>query len=303
MTTVEVFAPAKVNLTLHVTGQRPDGYHLIDSLVAFAPVCDRLRIRPGEALTLSVDGPEAADVPPGDDNLVMRAAAALSGGRGASLHLRKNLPVASGIGGGSADAAAAIRGLLLYWMDAAEAQALENAPDEAISDRYAHLLGLGADVPMCLLARSCRARGIGEKIEFIDLPAVPALLVNPRLPVSTPQVFKNLRSRDNPPMDPVLPRFFSGDELIEWLAGQRNDLEGPAIRVQPAIAEVLSVLHATPGCRLARMSGSGATCFALYDTVEVATEAAQLVAARQPAWWTAAGLLGNYADAATPTVS
>ena len=191
MTWSDVFAPAKVNLTLHITGQRDDGYHLLDSPVAFAPVGDALRVAPAEDLTLRLEGPEAEGLPANGDNLALRAAAMVGEGQGAAIVLEKVLPVASGIGGGSADAAAAARAVL------AEAGALDA---DGLARAEAALLALGADVPMCLASRPVRVRGIGEALTPISLPPLPAVLVNPRVPVSTPQIFRSLTARDNSPM-------------------------------------------------------------------------------------------------------
>ena len=302
MTTVEVFAPAKVNLTLHITGQRDDGYHLIDSLVVFGPVRDRLIIQDGKMLSLTVEGPEAAGVPADMSNLALRAAEIGSEGRGASLLLEKHLPAASGIGGGSADAAAALRGMLMRREDlAAEDWALPD--DTALRPFAEQILSLGADVPMCLLSKPCRARGIGEKLEFVALPKLPALLVNPRVPVPTGAVFGGLQSRDNAPMTDHLPNFPDAGALIDWLAEQRNDLQKPAIAAAPVIGEVLDVLAVLPGSRLARMSGSGATCFALFDTTEAAMTAGDKLNAAHPNWWLAGGELGDQSRLAIPRVT
>lgn len=304
MTTVKVFAPAKINLSLHVTGQREDGYHLLDSLVAFAPCGDLLVFQSGNTLSLTVDGPEAEGVPADMNNLALKAAALAAKGRGAALTLTKHLPVASGIGGGSADAAAAYRGMLSFG-EAGGANTLSNwAIPDIIADGQARaLLEYGADIPMCLMSKPARVRGIGEKIEFVELPALPALLVNPRVPVSTPPVFKALKTRNNASMPEKLPNFVDAGALINWLAGQRNDLEVPAIAVAPVIAEVLTALRLTKGCRLARMSGSGATCFALYPDKKTAINAGKTIQAAHPDWWLAAGLLGDQSEQAMPQVN
>ncbi len=302
MTTVEVFAPAKVNLTLHITGQRDDGYHLLDSLVVFAPVRDRLIIQDGNTLSLTVEGPEAAGVPADMNNLALRAAEISADGRGASLVLEKRLPAASGIGGGSADAAAAFRGMLVRREDLAAADWA--MPDDAALRPFAeHILSLGADVPMCLLCKPCRARGIGEKLEFVTLPRLPALLVNPRVPVPTGAVFGGLKRRDNAPMPERLPDFAKAGALIDWLSEQRNDLQAPAIAAAPIIGEVLQVLAALPGCRLSRMSGSGATCFAIFDDIDSAQAAGKALHASHPEWWIAGGELGDQSELAMPTVT
>ncbi len=297
MTTVEVWAPAKINLTLHVTGQRADGYHLLDSLVAFASVGDRIRICPADALSLTVEGPEAAGVPADMDNLALRAAA-LVPQQGAALSLEKTLPAASGIGGGSADAAAAWRGMLAR--DDARAAALVDAPDALLAEHLDALLTLGADVPMCLLSAPMRVQGIGDRLTRVALPSVPALLVNPRLPVATPDVFRALGAKDNPPMPDRLPDFGTSGALIDWLQGMRNDLQNAAIDVEPVIGQVLEVLTDLHGCRLTRMSGSGATCFALFETLADAETAGEALQRAQPGWWVTACVLGDQTDMALP---
>ena len=296
MTTVKVRAPAKVNLTLHITGQRDDGFHEIDSLVAFGPVCDALTFRHAEGLTLGVDGPEAEGVPTDHRNLVLQMAERYARGRGAQITLTKNLPSAAGIGGGSADAAATFRGLRHLWASAAAAAAplpAELPPMET----------LGADIPMCLLSSGQRARGIGARLDYVELPDLPAVLVNPRVAVPTPEVFRRLVHRDNPPMAETLPDFSGPAELIAWLGAQRNDLEAPARGIAPVIDRVLDALAATKDCALARMSGSGATCFGLYATQGAADAAATRIAADHPGWWVAGGVLGSWLDHAQPRFS
>jgi 4-diphosphocytidyl-2-C-methyl-D-erythritol kinase len=270
MSAVEA-APAKINLCLHVTGQREDGYHLLDSLVVFAEVGDKLSARPWQGLSLSITGPEGAGLSAGADNLVLRAAR-LMGARDLALTLDKRLPLASGIGGGSSDAAACLR-LLAQRM---------NTP---LPSRKL-VLGLGADVPVCLEPRACRMRGIGEAITC--LPPVPPLwlvLVNPRVEVPTPQVFRALARRDNPPLPDELPIWPDAEAFCDWLAGQRNDLEAPAISLAPVIEQVLDVLGAAEGCALARMSGSGATCFGIFPSRDAAERAAATISAARPNWW------------------
>ncbi len=291
MTWTDVFAPAKINLTLHITGQRDDGYHLLDSLVVFAPVGDALRVTPAAELSLRLEGPEAEGLPANGDNLALRAAAMVGEGQGAEIVLEKTLPVASGIGGGSADAAAAARAVL----------AGDGALDaEGLARAEAALLALGADVPMCLRSRPVRVRGIGEGLEPVTLPPLPAVLANPRVPVSTPRIFRSLTSRDNPPMPEVLPEFVDAEALIDWLKDMRNDMEPAAKALEPMIGTVLSELSALPGCQLARMSGSGATCFGLFATMAEAGAAAAVLRAARPDWWIAEGLLGDQQARAMP---
>ncbi|WP_294606438.1 4-(cytidine 5'-diphospho)-2-C-methyl-D-erythritol kinase [uncultured Roseovarius sp.] len=274
MTVVEGIAPAKVNLTLHVTGRRNDGYHLLDSLVVFADFGDRITVRPATVTRLTVAGPMAAGVPADADNLVMKAAALI--GQCADITLEKHLPSAAGIGGGSSDAAATLR-------------ALAEMADVALPR---DVLSLGADVPVCLLTGAARMRGIGEDvIPLAGVPPLHAILVNPRVPVATPTVFAGLEQRDNPAMPDPLPEWSEPADFIAWLATQRNDLQGPAIAAEPIIAEVLDTLLDTPGCQLARMSGSGATCFGLYDSDEHAAAAAGRLAEDCPGWWVRATCL------------
>lgn len=302
MTTVSVLAPAKVNLTLHITGQRDDGYHLLDSLVAFAPVRDRLIIQDGNTLSLTVEGPEEEGVPADMSNLALRAAEILADGQGASLLLEKRLPAAAGIGGGSADAAAVLRGMMMR-DDALHQKDWMPPSDEDLRPFAEQILALGADVPMCLLSKPCRAQGIGEKLTFVTLPKLPALLVNPRVPVPTGAVFAGLDSRENPPMPEQLPDFPDATALIDWLKTQRNDLETPAIAATPVIGEVLQVLADLPGCGLSRMSGSGATCFALFDNEDAALAAGKALQAAHPKWWLAGGALGDQSALAAPRLS
>ncbi|SFE85354.1 4-(cytidine 5'-diphospho)-2-C-methyl-D-erythritol kinase [Roseivivax sediminis] len=263
----EALAPAKVNLTLHVTGRRDDGYHLLDSLVVFADLGDHLRAGPADDLTLEVTGPMAAGVSAGPDNLVLRAARHLHPSRGARLTLDKHLPAAAGIGGGSSDAAAALRVLSRLWD--------LPLPGDCVV--------LGADVPVCLDPVAQRLSGIGERhIPAPGLPPLPAVLVNPGIAASTPAVFAALENRTNSPMPSKLPRLDTPREVASWLATQRNDLTAPARTVAPVIERCLSALH---NARLARMSGSGATCFGLYDTRSDAEAAAKAIAQAEPDWW------------------
>jgi 4-diphosphocytidyl-2-C-methyl-D-erythritol kinase len=265
-------APAKVNLALHVTGRRPDGLHLLDSLVVFARLGDRVEARAAATLSLDVDGPFAADLGAGRDNLVLHAARLLGPGRAAALRLTKSLPVASGIGGGSANAAATLRLLSRLW-------GLPLPAPEAV-------LALGADLPVCLAGRSCRMSGVGETLEPLAIPAFWMVLANPRVAVPTGAVFAGLASRDGSPLSPP-PAFSSPAALFDWLAAQRNDLEAPALAVAPAIASVLAALASRPDCRLARMSGSGATCFGLFESERSARAAASALSCAEPGWWIA----------------
>ncbi len=264
---IEIFAPAKVNLTLHVTGQRADGYHLLDSLVVFADFGDRVTARPADELSLTVTGPRASGVPVGERNLMMKAARFF--GAHAALSLDKQLPHAAGIGGGSSDAAATLR-------------ALARLTGAAVPPG---VVTLGADVPVCMQATAARMRGIGEDVSLVTgVPALPVVLVNPGVEVPTPAIFAGLAQKDNAAMPEVMPRFDSPAHCAAWLTGQRNDLEPPALILAPVIGEVLQALRSGPA-RLARMSGSGASCFAIYDTAAEAQQVAALLSQRQPGWW------------------
>jgi 4-diphosphocytidyl-2-C-methyl-D-erythritol kinase len=272
-------APAKINLCLHVTGRRADGYHLLDSLVTFAGVGDRVTVTQGQGLALDVTGPEAAMLVPEADNLVLRAARAM-GVADAQLTLWKTLPVASGIGGGSADAAATLRALAR----------LTGRPLPS-ADK---VLALGADVPVCLALQPVRMQGVGDLL--LPLPRLPDLwcvLVNPRVPVPTPQVFAALTMRQNPPV-PDIPRqaLQSAASFAAWLAtATRNDLVPPALTVAPILAQVQADLSATDGCLLARMSGSGGTHFGLFASQAVAEAAGQRLRKARPDWWTVSSAL------------
>jgi 4-diphosphocytidyl-2-C-methyl-D-erythritol kinase len=270
-------APAKLNLYLHVVGRRADGYHLLDSLIAFAECGDSLRAAAAPALSLALDGPFADALTGENDNLVLKAArrlAELANAAGAALTLTKNLPVASGIGGGSADAAATLRALCRLWRLKVDKTALA-----------ALAVGLGADVPVCLHGAATYMRGIGEVlVPAPKLPAAGLVLVNPLIPLPTPKVFA---ARRGPFSEPAPFTAAPGDAagLAAMLAARRNDLESAAIEIVPAVADVLAALGASPGCRLARMSGSGATCFAIYDNAVAAEAAAAWLLERQKRWW------------------
>jgi 4-diphosphocytidyl-2-C-methyl-D-erythritol kinase len=282
-------APAKVNLTLHVLGRRAtDGYHVLESLVAFAGTADRLTLDPGAPLGLTVSGPTAGPAGPTDDNLVLRAARGLVARipdlRTGAFHLVKRLPVAAGIGGGSSDAAAALR--LLARLNGLPA---DHAAIVAVARET------GADVPVCLDPRARMMRGAGEAIgPALGLSPLPAVLINPGVPVATAPVFKALGlavGQDLPgAAHPVIPPAVGVDALMAALAGARNDLEAPALTVAPVIGDVLAALRAR-GCRLARMSGSGATVFALFADRRAAVRAAASLRAAQPGWWVAPTVL------------
>jgi 4-diphosphocytidyl-2-C-methyl-D-erythritol kinase len=264
------FAPAKVNLYLHVTGKRADGYHLLDSLAVFPDAGDRVEAAEADGLSLEISGPFGAVLRGEEDNLLLRAARLLAPGRGAALKLEKNLPVASGIGGGSADAAAALRVLCGLW-------GIEGADLPALA------LKLGADVPVCLESRPARMQGIGEILAPAPrLPEFGMVLVNPGVAVPTPAVFKARQGGFSPA--PALPEAWADvDAMVADLRSCTNDLQEAAIGIAPVIGEVLAKLSALPGAKLARMSGSGATCFALFANAAAAEAAAAEI--NVPGWW------------------
>lgn len=269
-------APAKINLFLHVTGRRADGYHLLDSLAVFTALGDRVTAEPASDLSLHLEGPFGAALTAEPDNLVLRAARALAAEAGipalARLTLHKNLPVASGIGGGSADAAAAFRALCRLW---------NISPDRSVLHRLA--LTLGADVPVCLASVPAWMGGIGGDLSPAPrLPDCGIVLVNPGVAVSTPDVFRARRGGFSPMAD--LPAAWEdAATMASDLRRLTNDLAEPAIGLQPVIADVLSALEGLSGCLLARMSGSGATCFGLFASAEAAEHAARAIT--QAAWW------------------
>lgn len=269
---IRVVARAKVNLCLHVTGLRDDGYHLLDSIVAFTDLGDVLTFTPADSLSLSIDGPFADGLSGDDDNLILRAARCFAGTTGAAIHLQKNLPVASGIGGGSADAAATLHGLSALWN--------LPLPDAATQ------LTLGADVPVCVIGKTVRMQGVGEDITPVSgLPALPVVLINPGIGVSTPAVFTSLNNKNNSALD-------SGKPSLEWLRTQRNDLQKPATSLAPVIADVLAALEQS-GAHLVQMSGSGATCFGIFNTEKDAQTVASYLGKKNPDWWVQATVLNH----------
>ncbi len=272
---VDLVAPAKVNLALHVTGRRPDGYHLLETLVVFTRDGDRISVAPADEDQFVLTGPQATHLEADASNLVLLARDLLRRQTGRderfAITLDKRLPIASGLGGGSSDAAATLKALACLW----NLNTQETARDA---------LSLGADLPMCLAARPLIARGIGEVIEPVPaLPALDLVLVNPGVPVSTPEIFRLLASRVNPPLSP-LPAAPSLDSLIGWLAANRNDLEAPARALCTPIDEALAALKDEKSL-FARMTGSGATCFGIFADQDSARRAAEHIQAQHPRWF------------------
>ena len=271
-------APAKINLALHVVGQRADGYHLLETIVTFADIGDRLMFSASGEDRLTVSGPFSGALTANlDDNLVIRARNGLrsqieaAGGSAPSvaIHLEKHLPVASGIGGGSADAAATLRGLLRFWQ-----------VEDHVDDIAKLALSLGADVPMCFRGEPVMARGIGEELSPLpDLPSLPLVLGNPLCGVSTPTIFSRLASKQNSPIGDIT----SGD-WVDRLSCLRNDLEVPAQELVPEIRDITAMI-AGQGALLTRMSGSGATCFGIFASREEADQAAQQLSLQRPDWY------------------
>lgn len=284
---------AKVNLSLRVVGRRADGYHDLESVVAFADCADRLTLEPGGELRLATTGPLAAACGETSDNLVFKAAKLLADAvpnlKLGAFALDKVLPVAAGIGGGSADAAAALRLL---------ARLNNLSLDDPRLQEVA--LATGADVPVCLFSRACDMTGVGEQLLPLALPSMPCVMVNPRVPVATKDVFRELGLRNGELLvgatdvleAPAWPE--QGGSIADWvdvLETVANDLEGPALRIEPVIGHVLEVLRSSAGVKLARMSGSGATCFAIYGAAAEAHAAAENISRDHPGWWVHAGTL------------
>jgi 4-diphosphocytidyl-2-C-methyl-D-erythritol kinase len=282
-------APAKINLTLHVLGRRADGWHELESLVVFSRSGDRLSLEPGPDLTLTVLGPTAAASGSTEDNLVCKAAqhlaARVEGLRLGAFVLEKHLPVAAGIGGGSSDAAAALRLL-------ARANHL-SLDDPRLMDAAR---ATGADVPVCLAAKGRMMTGFGEKLgPVLGLPPLMSLIVNPRLPVETKHVFARMNitpgTETHFGKHPEISSGLEPDALYDLLRRSRNDMEDAACTIAPIIGDVLAVLAAAPGCKLARMSGSGATCFALFADCKAAARARKTILRAHPDWWVKVSLL------------
>ena len=290
--TVSIFAPAKINLYLHVTERLPNGYHALDSLMTFADIGDQIRIEEADEFAFEIDGPfagafEGADAKSGPDgsNLVVKAARALAAAASKSLNykiiLTKNLPLGAGIGGGSADAAAVLWGLLSKW------DIPKNVPylDEL-------MVGLGADVPVCFWSRDKRVRGIGEIFDPVDaLPEIPIVLVHPGKPCSTPSVFSNFKGTLKT-VQAIPDHFENAEDLISFLRNQENDLSEAAQKIVPEIKNILSSLAGQDGCNLDRMSGAGSTCFGLFENENAAQNAAHNIKQDNPDWWVETGTTG-----------
>lgn len=282
---ITLLAPAKVNLYLHVAPVQADGYHPLDTLVAFADVGDRVTVSHADSFSLEIGGPYGHTLNGEGDNLIVRALLALVAELGRedlpmAVALDKRLPIAAGLGGGSSDAGAALRGANLL---------LELGLDDGTLERLAR--AAGADGPMCYRARPAYAAGVGEVLEPVELPVLHAVLVNPGLPSPTGAVYRAYDEMEQGRADrPVSPPDMSASALIDWLAQQRNDLERPALSVTPAISQALSALTALETCRLVRMSGSGATVFGLFDDPVAALDAA--FALERDGWWVRPTTLG-----------
>ncbi|MDF1872210.1 4-(cytidine 5'-diphospho)-2-C-methyl-D-erythritol kinase [Vannielia sp.] len=284
MTKVEGFAPAKINLALHVTGKREDGYHLLDSLVVFGGIGDRLIFRTAQGTSFGASGPFGGLVPVDGSNLVIKAAELMMAQArranrevtGLSVQLEKYLPIAAGIGGGSSDAAATCRALSELW-------------EVPIPDAEVLARELGADVPVCLDPSQPQImRGIGEKLTQLDKwPTLNLLLVNPGFALATDQIFAALENKANPAMTEMPPGEPSRRDLLDWLAWQRNDLQDVTVRLAPEVGEVIDEITSMEGCMLARMSGSGATCFGIFEDHEMRDRAAGILRDENPTWWVA----------------
>ncbi len=283
MESLKLLAPVKVNLYLHVTGRRDDGYHLVDTLIAFGGFGDEVTVEPSDGISLTIDGPFSEDLPVDDANLVVRALTRLRHEtgvlQGAKVHLHKQIPLASGMGGGSSDAGAALLGAARLW----------KLPDGPETDQTVMEVAksLGADVPACVYRRPCYASGIGQ--DLLAAPIMPRagmVLINPGIKLSTPSVFRERRSGFTPDMADANATFDDVGALIQFLEERDNNLTNAAIRLAPAVEDVLYALNELPGCRLARMSGSGATCFALFDDLAAAEHAAAQL--DHPFWWVCA---------------
>jgi 4-diphosphocytidyl-2-C-methyl-D-erythritol kinase len=294
MTSLRITAPAKLNLSLHITGKRPDGYHTLESLVAFTEFGDTLEIMPADTLTLAVTGPFADALHISDEqNLVMKAASMLrlrtGCTAGARLVLHKQIPVSAGLGGGSSDAAAALRGLYRFWR-------IDNDHDEGVLHHIARKIG--SDVPACLVRQTAWVRGAGEEVSpLTSFPEASIVLVKPAEELLTADIYRSFSGNFTPrgTMPNALPDVNS---LVQAIQPKRNDLQSPAMTLLPIINDVLSAIGATRGCLLARMSGSGPTCFGIYATPHDAQHAAQGLNHTYSSWWCTATRLHDWRHAA-----
>lgn len=268
---IKLLAPAKINLTLHVTGQRSDGLHLLDSLIVFTKIGDILSFESANKTSLSVTGLEGLSIPAGQNNIILKTANLAGPGYQREISLNKILPVSSGVGGGSADAAATLRDM---------AHLGYNVPPKEI-------FNLGADVPACLECLPLRVQGVGDTFKIIpDWPKGGAIiLVNPRITLSTSKVFNALLRKDNKPMETKIPSFKNIKSLADFISKNRNDLQNTSTKLEPEILKVLISIKKTEGCLIARMSGSGATCFGLFETLREANDASSQLKKDFPNWW------------------
>ncbi len=274
-------APAKINLYLHITGKRTDGLHELESLIVFAETCDVISFRPSKTLSLEISGPQANQLKEQDSkNIILKAVESMSSlidsnvDVGVEIHLQKFLPIAAGIGGGSADAAATLRALKILW-------------NVSLSDNQLMNLAysLGSDVPVCILGTSAYLAGVGEKVTPVEsIPKIPLLLVNPKIPLPTSLVFNSWKG-SNSTLNPIVSFSGSVSKLVAELRDRRNDLEDPARSLVPQIDEVICEIQSQRGCELARMSGSGATCFGIFLKQEDLTIAASRIKMSHPNWW------------------
>lgn len=285
-----IFAPAKINLCLHITGKRPDGYHILDSIVAFCSIGDEIQINYSEHFEFYINGPFAHAFSQDENqrnidssNLIVKAvkffAQTLNKPTNFRITLTKNLPLASGIGGGSSDCAAVTRALLSYWK-------LSEIPE-----LDSLLLKLGADVPVCYKCVATRLEGIGELLSPLPIiPKVPIVLVNPLKECPTPKVFQ-LHKGFYAPIDIIPTNFTTTSSFVDFLQKQRNDLYEAAVKIVPDISKLLEILDYQKGCSLARLSGSGGTCFGLFETIEDAQIASRKIASDHPELWVKTGFI------------
>ncbi len=284
-------APAKINLALHVTGRRDDGYHLLDSIVAFAETGDEIGVEEADSSSLEISGPFAEGLATDGNNLVIKALALMAGrfdrqDSAVAIKLEKNLPLASGIGGGSADAAATMRALIRLW---------ELGKGDDVQALLKASLALGADVPVCLHSLASHMSGIGETLKpVLGMPSFATVLVNPGVEISTAEIFNSLDIKPGARAFPSLRPHPANPALaawVQWLGGARNDLQAPAVALVPEINHVLNRLAEQKGCMMSRMSGSGATCFGIYDAMGSAEQAAMAISQANPDWWCEVTLL------------